>query len=134
MLIKFSTCDVFIYFFFMRLFMMSFKYALILLRYSSANSVSFLSPLLSYAIYLLLQKITYSCWFIIIYLFFFSMLKKIFNISKYSLYLYILFIFFYKRFLMSLILNFSSLYVVKKINEKNKIQLYSFKSIVRYYL
>ena len=61
------------------------------------------------------------------------MLKKIFNISKYSLYkimslyLYILFIFFYKRFLMSLISNFSSLYVVKKINEKNKIQLYSFK-------
>ena len=35
---------------FFRLFMVSFKCGLILLRYSSANSVLFLSPLLSYSI------------------------------------------------------------------------------------
>ena len=35
---------------FLRLFMMSFKYGLILLRYSSADSVLFPSPLLSYSI------------------------------------------------------------------------------------
>ena len=35
---------------FLRLFMLSFKYGLILLRYSSMDSVLFLSPLLSYSI------------------------------------------------------------------------------------
>ena len=34
---------------FLRLFMMSLKYGLILLRYSSTDSVSFKSPLLSYS-------------------------------------------------------------------------------------
>ena len=34
---------------FLRLFMMSLKYGLILLRYSSTDSVSFISPLLSYS-------------------------------------------------------------------------------------
>ena len=35
---------------FLRLFMMSFKYGLILLRYSSTGSILFLSPLLSYSV------------------------------------------------------------------------------------
>ena len=35
---------------FLRLFMMSFNYGLILLRYSSTDNVLFLSPLLSYSI------------------------------------------------------------------------------------
>ena len=35
---------------FLRLFMMSFKYSLILLRYSSTDSVLLLSPILSYSI------------------------------------------------------------------------------------
>ena len=37
--------------------MMSFKYGLIFLRYSSTDSVLFLSPLLSYPLLLLLQKL-----------------------------------------------------------------------------
>ena len=40
----------------LRLFMISFKYGLIL-RYSSTDSNSFLSPLLSYSIQLLLKKL-----------------------------------------------------------------------------
>ena len=42
---------------FLRLFMMSFKYGLISLRYSSTDSVSFPSLLLLYSKQLLLQKI-----------------------------------------------------------------------------
>ena len=42
---------------FLRLFMMSFKYGLILLRYFSTDSILFLSPLLSYSIQLILQKL-----------------------------------------------------------------------------
>ena len=42
---------------FLRLFMISFKYGLILLRYFSTDSVLFPSPLLSYSIKLLLQKL-----------------------------------------------------------------------------
>ena len=41
---------------FLRSFMISFKYGLILLRYSSVDTVLFLSPLLSYSIYFLLQN------------------------------------------------------------------------------
>ena len=42
---------------FLRLFMISFNYDLVLPRYSSTDSVLLLSPLLSYSIYLLLQNI-----------------------------------------------------------------------------
>ena len=42
---------------FFRLFMMSFKYGLILLIYSLTESVLFLSPLVSYSIQFLLQKL-----------------------------------------------------------------------------
>ena len=42
---------------FFRLFMMSFKYGLILLIYSLTESVLFLSPLASYSIQFLLQKL-----------------------------------------------------------------------------
>ena len=42
---------------FLRSFMMSFKYVLILLRYPSTDYVLFLSSLLSYSIQLLLQKV-----------------------------------------------------------------------------
>ena len=41
----------------LRLFMISFIYGLLWLRYSSADSVLFLSPLLSHSIWLLLQKL-----------------------------------------------------------------------------
>ena len=42
---------------FLRLFVTSFKYGPILLRYSSTDSVLFLLPLLSYSVQLLLQKL-----------------------------------------------------------------------------
>ena len=42
---------------FFRLFMISFKYGLILLIYSLTGSVLFLSPLVSYSIQFLLQKL-----------------------------------------------------------------------------
>ena len=42
---------------FLRSFMIAFKYGLILLRYSSVDTILFLSPLLSYSIYFLLQKL-----------------------------------------------------------------------------
>ena len=42
---------------FSRLFIMSFKYGLTILRYSSADRVLFLSLLISYSIQLLLQKL-----------------------------------------------------------------------------
>ena len=56
----------------LKLFMMLFKYGLTLLRYSSTDSVLFLSLLLSPIV--VPPKFTYSRWFIII--FFFFMLKK----------------------------------------------------------
>ena len=42
---------------FLRLFMMSFEYGLILLRYSSTDGILFLSPLLSYSTQLSVQKL-----------------------------------------------------------------------------
>ena len=71
---------------FLRLLMMSFKHDLILLRYSSTDSF-------------------FSYWFIII---FFLMLKKIFNISKYSIFNY--FSFFFSSKTISQILNCSVIY------------------------
>ena len=79
---------------------MTFKYGLIFLIYSSTDSVLFLSLLLSY---LILSKITYSYWFIII--FFFFILKKIFIISEYYIFNY---------FILLKVLDFPSLYFVKK--------------------
>ena len=104
----------------LRLFLMSFKYGLISLRYSSTDSVLFLSLLLSIAVTFVFNiivspKINYSYWFIII-LFFFFMFKKIFLISLYILPLITSISFFnLKRFLISLLV-VPSLYVVKKNN------------------
>ena len=75
-------------------FMMPFKYGLILLRCSSTDSVLFLSLLLLYSI-IITPKITNSHWFIIILFFF--MLKKISNISKYSIFNYFTFLFWSKN-------------------------------------
>ena len=58
--------------------MISFKYGLILFRFSSIDSVIFLSPLI------VTPKITYSYRFVII--FFCFMLKKVPNISNYSVF------------------------------------------------
>ena len=63
--------------------MMSFKYSLILLRYSATDSVLFLSPLL-YIQLVVTLKIAYSYWSIIV--FFFFMLKTTSNIFKYSIF------------------------------------------------
>ena len=68
---------------FLRLFVMSFKYGLILLRYSSTDGILFLSLFFGIQ-YNFPQKITYSYWFIII--FFFFMLKKMLNISEYPVF------------------------------------------------
>ena len=68
---------------FLKLFM-SFRYGLMLIRCSSTDNVLVLSQLLSYSIYLLIQKMHYFYWFII-NLFSFFTLKKIFNTSKYSI-------------------------------------------------
>ena len=65
---------------FLRLFIMSFKHGLILSSYSLTDTVSLLSPLLVFII-IVIPKITYSNWFIIIFLFF--MLEKILNIFNY---------------------------------------------------
>ena len=59
---------------------MSFKHGLILSSYSLTDTVSLLSPLLVFII-IVIPKITYSNWFIIIFLFF--MLEKILNIFNY---------------------------------------------------
>ena len=66
---------------FLKLLMMSFKYGLILLRYSLTDSVLFLSR---HYFHIQCNRYSknYSDWFIII---FFFMLKKIFNTSKYSI-------------------------------------------------
>ena len=88
---------------FLRLFMMSFKNrrnfktGLTLLRYSSTDSISFLPLLLSYSIkfnIIVTPKIAYSYLFIIL---FFFMLKKILNISKYSIFNCFSFFFFSKQ-------------------------------------
>ena len=65
---------------FLRLFIMSFKHGLILSSYSLTDTVSLLSPLPVFII-IVIPKITYSNWFIIISLFF--MLEKILNIFNY---------------------------------------------------
>ena len=78
---------------FLRLFMMSFKNGLILLRYSSTDRVLFLVSYLMVSYFtnsfvftiIVTSKITFSYWFIIIFFFFF-MLKKNLNISKYSIF------------------------------------------------
>ena len=82
---------------FLRLLMMSFKHGLILLRYSSTDSF-------------------FSYWFIII---FFLMLKKIFNISKYSIFNY--FSFFFSSKTISHILNCSVIqfFFLKKKKKKS---------------
>ena len=69
----------------------SFKYGLILLGYSSIDSVLFLSPLLSNYL---------SYWFVLI---FFLDLKTVPNISYYSVFGCFIFFFKLKRFLISLI-------------------------------
>ena len=88
----------------LRLYMMSFKNCknfkngLILFRYSSTNSVLFPLPLLSYSIkfnIIVTPKIAHSNWFMIISFFF--MLKKILNISKYSIFNCFSFSFFSKQ-------------------------------------
>ena len=81
---------------FLRLLMMSFKHGLILLRYSSTDSF-------------------FSYWFIII---FFLMLKKIFNISKYSIFNY--FSFFFSSKTISHILNCSVIYFFFLKKKKKK--------------
>ena len=63
---------------FLRLFRMSFKYGLILSRYSFIGKVIFLFPLLSYSIIAI--KVTYSYWFLIISF----LLKKCLHLSNYS--------------------------------------------------
>ena len=59
-----------------------FNYCLILLGYSLIDSVLFLSPLFA------APEITYSCWFVIIFIF---MVKKVPNISNYFVFDFILF-------------------------------------------
>ena len=63
------------------LLLISFKYGLILLTYSLTDTVLFLSLLLSPII--VTEKITYLYWFLLV--FFFFMLKRIFNISNFSI-------------------------------------------------
>ena len=65
---------------FLRLFLMSFKYSVILLKSSSIHSVYSITFTAIFHIFVT-PKITYSYWFITI--FFFFMLKKISYISKY---------------------------------------------------
>ena len=90
---------------FLRLFMMSFKYGVILLKYSSTDSVLFLSVFFVFNI-VFTPKITYSYWFVII--FFIFMLKKILNIYKYSIFNCFIFFSSLKIFLISLIMFSSS--------------------------
>ena len=139
--------------------MISFNYDLLLLRYSSNDSV-FISITVTFIFNIIVApKITspYNNLLIIIFVtIFFFMLKKVPNISNYSVFDCFVFFFNLKRFLISLIavssitlfslkifltllclyffylfkaLNFSSLYILKKTNcfLKNKSLLYSFK-------
>ena len=80
---------------FLRLFIISFKYGLILLRYSSTDSGLLLSPLLSYSRNCYSKK-TYSHWFIIMSFLVF-MFKKICNISKYFIFNWFSFLFLSKK-------------------------------------
>ena len=86
---------------FLRIFM-SFKYALILLRYSSTDGVLFLRNVTFVFNTIVTAKITYSHWFIIIFFFFIP--KKSSDICKY--YIFNSFIFFscLKTFLIFLII------------------------------
>ena len=83
----------------LRLFMMSFKYGLILFGYSPIESVLFLSPLLSYWRLNYLLKKSY-----LLLMVYHNLLyaKKVPNISKYSFFNCFLFFFQTKRFLISL--------------------------------
>ena len=71
---------------FLGLFMMLFKYDLILSRYSLIDRVLFLLPFLlpSYFNIIVVPKVTCSCWFVTVLLFF--MLKQVPNISNYSVF------------------------------------------------
>ena len=70
---------------FLRLFMVPFKYGVILLRYSSTNSILFFITFAFVFDTIITPKIIYSFWFIIIFSFFF-ILKKILNISMYYIF------------------------------------------------
>ena len=85
---------------FLRFFMMSFKYGLILLRYSSTDSVLFLSPLLSYSMnfnIIVTLKIAYCYWFIIILFLFMIHIQKRFLIPLSILSLIALVFFFFSK-------------------------------------
>ena len=90
---------------FLRLFMISFKYSLIFFKFNSSIDRVFLSPLLSYSI--VTSEVTYSYWFIIIILFFF-MLKRVLNISIYSV--FNCYIFFFQSKMISNVLNCDVVY------------------------
>ena len=127
---------------FLRLFMMSFKYGLIILSYFSTDRVFFSVTATVIFNLIVTPKITYSYWFRTI---FFFMIKKVPNIFNYFIFNCCIFFFSLKRFLISLIvassisfftlkwffkylimlfyifylsqaMNFLSLYVVKKIH------------------
>ena len=83
---------------FLRSFMISFKYGLILWSYFSIDSVLYQSPLF-HVQYISAPEIVYSFWFIII---FFFQLKKVPNISNYSVFNCFIFFFILKRFLILL--------------------------------
>ena len=126
---------------FLRSIMIIFRYGLILVKYYSTDGC-FISIAIAFILNIIvILKITYSCWFVII--FFFSILKKIPNIPYYSvfdcfifffqfkkissiidcsviyfLFFFLLFLFSLKRFLISLImLSFFSLkiFILTKI-------------------
>ena len=88
---------------FLRSFMISFKYSLILWSYFSIDSVLYQSPLI-HVQYISAPEIVYSFWFIII---FFFQLKKVPNISNYSVFNCFKFFFILKRFLILLTVLFS---------------------------
>ena len=98
----------------LRLFLISFKYGLIFLRYVLTDSV-FLSPVLLIFNMITTTKITYSYWFIIISFF---MLKKIPCISNYSVFYCFISFFSLKRVLIPLIaasfVSFFSLFSLKR--------------------
>ena len=71
---------------FLTLFMMFFKYGLFLLRSYLIDSAYFISITITFIfIIIITQKVTYSYWFIIMFL---SMLKKVPYISDYSFLLF----------------------------------------------
>ena len=92
---------------FLRSVMISFKYGLTLLRYSSIYSVLFVIITLIFNI-IVTPKITCSYWFVII--FFYFILRKVPNISNYSDFDRLISFFSLKRFLISLIILCSILF------------------------